>query len=220
MFVFLQIVWSFPTVIFSLLMMMVVLYWLIAATGLIDLDILDGVFGIGAEGADAAGGDGGGLSGVTGPLMRVGLGGIPLTVVFTALVFFSWFLTYFAEYLVLRHLPGNWMHTVLGLGTMIGALVASVFLSGIALRPLRRFFAQLKPLPARPLLGQLAIVRSPTVTASMGSASVEDGGAGLILQVRDDVPDRFKRGDRVVLIEYFAEQNAYRVIGEDEFNGP
>ncbi|WP_217643228.1 hypothetical protein [Lysobacter sp. cf310] len=217
---FLQIVWSFPTVIFSLLMMMVVLYWLIAATGLIDLDILDGVFGIGADGADAAGGDGGGLSGATGPLMRLGLGGIPLTVVFTALVFFSWFLTYFAEYLVLRHLPGNWMHTVLGVATMAGALIASVFLSGIALRPLRRFFAQLKPLPARPLLGQLAIVRSPTVTASMGSASVEDGGAGLILQVRDDVPDRFKRGDRVVLIEYFAEQNAYRVIGEDEFNGP
>lgn len=220
MFVFLQIVWSFPTVIFSLLMLMVVLYWLIAATGLIELDILDGVFGIGAEGADAGMGDGGGLSGVTGPLMRVGLGGVPLTVVFTALIFFSWFLTYFAEYLVLRHLPGNWMHTALGLATMAGALIASVFLSSIALRPLRRFFAQLKPPSARPLLGQIAIVRSPTVTQAMGMASVEDGGAGLILQVRDDTPGRFNRGDRVVLIEYFAESNAYRVIGEDEFNGP
>jgi hypothetical protein len=39
----------------------------------------------------------------------------------------------------------------------------------------------------------------------------------LILQVRADVSGRFVRGDRVVLIEYLEEHNAYRVISGGEF---
>ena len=49
------------------------------------------------------------------------------------------------------------------------------------------------------------------MSLSQGQAEVDDGGAGLILQVRAD-PGVFRRGDRVVLVDYLAAQNAYRVI--------
>lgn len=74
-----------------------------------------------------------------------------------------------------------------------------------------------EPVTQRPLLGRYAEVRSPEITQSHGTAWVDDGGAGLILQVRADVSGRFVRGDRVVLIEYLEEQNAYRVISGGEF---
>jgi hypothetical protein len=48
---------------------------------------------------------------------------------------------------------------------------------------------------------------------------LEDGGAGLILRVRADEALGFKRGDRVVLLEYLAAEHAYRVITEEEFRG-
>ena len=40
----------------------------------------------------------------------------------------------------------------------------------------------------------------------------------LILQVRHATPGLFVRGDRVVLIEYLSEENAYRVISAEEFD--
>ncbi|HLM47211.1 MAG TPA: hypothetical protein VK458_25310, partial [Myxococcaceae bacterium] len=45
--------------------------------------------------------------------------------------------------------------------------------------------------------------------------SFDDGGAGLVLQVRGEGP--LQRGDRIVLIEYLEGQNAYRVVSEQQF---
>jgi len=69
------------------------------------------------------------------------------------------------------------------------------------------------------VLGQTAVVRSGRVTLEHGEAVLENGGAGLILRVRADEARAFKRGDRVVLLEYLEAQHAYRVITEDEFRG-
>lgn len=213
MLVFLEIVLSFPTVVFSLLLAVMVGYWLLAATGLVEIDALDGW--LGADGGDFEGEPGG----VTGPLMRLGLGGLPIMLILTVVFLLAWFICYFTDYLLLRHLPFALVRWGVGLAVLGGAFVAAVLLSAVVLRPLRRFFARLKPLPMRSFIGQSATIRSPTVTVTQGTASVEDGGAGLILQVRDPVPDRFKRGDRVVLIEYLADQNVYRIVAEHEFQG-
>jgi hypothetical protein len=207
---FLQTALSFPTVVFSMLLAAAVAYWLLASLGLLEIDVLDGLFGGDAD-VDA--------ETIAGPLMRYGLGGVPLTLVLTVLIFFSWLLCYFVELLLLRHLPVPMLHWMLGVAVAAGAVVVAAFITGIVLRPARRFFAQLRAAPQKSVLGQSGVVRSPEVTPSQGTATVEDGGAGLILQVRDTRSDRFKRGDRVVLIEYLAEQNAYRIVGEDEFQG-
>lgn len=207
---FLQTVLSFPTVVFSVLLAAAVAYWLVASLGLLEIDVLDGFFGGDAD-VDA--------EAIAGPLMRYGLGGVPLTLVLTVLIFFSWLLCYFTELWLLRHLPFQVLHWAIGVAVAVGALVVAAFATGIVLRPARRFFAQLRAAPQKTVLGQSAQIRSPVVTPTQGTATVEDGGAGLILQVRDTRSDRFKRGDRVVLIEYLAEQNAYRIVGEDEFQG-
>lgn len=224
MFTFLEIALSFPTVVFGVLLAVAVLYWLLAATGLVEIDALDGW--LGADGGDAASDQdfAGEPGGITGPLMRFGLGGVPLTLVFTVLILIAWLLSYFADYLLLRHLPFAPLRWGGGLLVLVGAFIAAVPVTAMALRPVRRFFEKLKPAPTRSLLGMAAIVRSPELNASQGTVSVEDGGAGLVLQARDDargdgMPARFRRGDRVVLIEYLTEQNAYRVVSESDFAG-
>lgn len=213
MLLFLETTLSFPTVVFTMLLAIAVLYWLLAATGLVEIDALDGLLG-----ADMA--DGGGEpAGITGPLLRYGLDGIPITLIFTTLVFVAWLLSYFADLMLIRHLPFAPVRWGAGIAVMVGALLVAVPVTGIALRPLRRVFAKLKPAPMRSFIGMPGVVRSPDVTATHGTATVEDGGAGLVMQVRDDVPGRFKRGDRVVLIEYVADTNIYRIVGDDEFRG-
>ncbi|MNQ46815.1 hypothetical protein D3C85_606410 [compost metagenome] len=62
-------------------------------------------------------------------------------------------------------------------------------------------------------------MRSGTVSPQFGEADLDDQGAGLILRVRADAAQGFKRGDRVVLLQYLEAEHAYRVVSEDEFKG-
>ncbi|HCB44708.1 MAG TPA: hypothetical protein DEP56_16605, partial [Pseudomonas sp.] len=107
----------------------------------------------------------------------------------------------------------------LGLVVIVLALAVAVPVTRLVVAPLRPLFRKALGSTTRSLLGQVVVVRSPLVSDRLGEAVMEDGGAGLILRVRADPALGFKRGDRLVLLEYLEAEHAYRVIGEDEFNG-
>lgn len=202
---FLHIALGFPTMVFSVLLAVAVLYWLLAMFGLIDLDILD--VSLVPEGEALE------LGGLAGLLMKWGLDGVPMTLIATTIVLVGWLLCYFADYFLLRHLPFDSMRHAFGAVALIGALLLAIPSAGALLHPLKPLFHKVKPVSSESLLGRTAIVRSPQVSPSQGQAAVDDGGAGLILQIRADA-GQFKRDDRVVLVEYLEAQNAYRVIAD------
>lgn len=195
---FLQTALTFPTVVYSVLLCVSAAYWLLAATGLADGD---GPFGGDGDAGDAAG-----------MLAKLGLGGVPAMVVATVFSFAAWLGTYFAQLLVLRELPVG-VRVLAGVATMLAMVIPAAAATSLALRPLARTMARLRP--DVPLLGRAGVLITPTLTAEYGQASVDDGGAGLVLQVRSEDP--LQRGDRIVLIEYLEGQNAYRVVSEQQF---
>lgn len=208
---FLQTALTLPTLLYSIVLAVCVLYWLLAATGLVDADGPDGFFG-----SESTGDGDGDASGIAAMLAKLGLSGVPVMIVFTVLALVGWIGTYFAQLLVLQHLP-NTLRALVGIGVAVAMLVPGVFATSLLLRPLSRLLLRLRP-PAEPsILGRVAIVSTPSVDAGYGQATVDDGGAGLVLQVRHAEAGRFKRGDRVVLIEYLGGQHAYRVISEEQF---
>ena len=69
------------------------------------------------------------------------------------------------------------------------------------------------------LLGQVIEIRSSTVTKTKGQAIFEDGGAGLILEVRCDESYQFNRGDKAVILQYDETANCYEIISLKDFNG-
>jgi len=204
---FLHTALTLPTLLYSIVLAVCVLYWLLAATGLVDADGPDGLLG----------GDGDGdASGIAAMLAKLGLSGVPVMIVLTVLAFIGWFGSYFVQLLVLQHLPAT-LRVLVGLGVAVVMLVPGVFVTSLLLRPLSRVLLRLRP-PVEPsILGRVAIVSTPSVDAAYGQATMDDGGAGLVLQIRHPDPARFKRGDRVVLIEYLGDQHAYRVMSEEQF---
>ncbi len=206
---FLQTALAFPTVVYSVLLAVCAVYWLLAATGLADGDAVDALPGDG-DGADA--------SGAAALLAWLGLSGVPVMLVATVLAFTAWFGTYFVHLLVLRDLPEG-VRTAAGAATGLGMLVPAAAATSLALRPVRRAMGRLAPATDASLLGRTGVLVTPTLGADYGQALVDDGGAGLILQVRHDNPNPLTRGDRVVLIEYIEDQNAYRVVPEQQFLG-
>lgn len=208
---FLRITLSFPTNIFGIALAVLVVLWAISAVGILPLDSLEGWALPDIDSIEPEG-----LGGI---LLKLGLGGIPLMVVLTVLALFSWVISYFVQFLLINPIGIGLIRWPLALLAMLAVFVAAVFATSFALRPFRNLMARLAPQDARSVIGMSAVVRSAEVDATRGQVAVEDGGAGLILNARADGDAVFRRGERVVLIEQIADANAYRVVGEDEFNG-
>lgn len=203
---FLAVVFGYPTLPYSIVLAVTVIYWMLAAFGLVD----DGFAEAGS--LDAGAGDAGELPGLSGLLARWGLGGVPVMLVIALLAFLAWTLTYFIHLFVLLPLPPL-LRWGIGSAVLLLAPLPAIPLAAIVLRPLRRFLLRLRPVPQASLLGRVGVVASPRVDAQRGHATVDDGGAGLVLQVRCDI--ELQRGERIVLVEHLAEQHCYRVVRAD-----
>lgn len=196
---------GYPTLVYSIVLAFCTVYWLLAATGLVDMDL---------DGLDAV--ELGETNGLAGMLGRIGLDRLPLMLVVTLVAFIAWFLTYFVHLLLLAHVAG-WLRWLLGSGVVLVTFVMSVFIASAVLRPLRRWLLSQRTPAQQSLLGQLAVVRTPIVSEHAGTADVDNGGAGLILQVRAETGVELQRGDRVVLVEFDAATHAWRVLPETRY---
>ncbi|MFT0212747.1 hypothetical protein VQ643_09020 [Pseudomonas sp. F1_0610] len=214
---FFNTIMQFPVIVLTFLLCIAIVYWLIAALGIVEVDVLD--FDMEIDGV-VQGKLEGALEAFAGLLMRLGLVGIPITLLLTVLFFFAWLVGYFVQLLLLNHLPLGWFVYPIGIVVLIGALFVAMFCTVVICRPLGSFFRKAKSMNSHPtILGRTAVLRSGKVTPSFGEALLEDGGAGLLLKVRAKEPNSFKRGDRVVLIEYIADQHVYYIVSESEFSG-
>lgn len=218
---FYQNISSFPTLIYTILLVVCVIYWAGAVLGFVDLDILD----LDLDGLDTAGGE---LSAdspsatpdvLAGLLLRFGLVGVPVPISFSILVLIGWLLCYYTVHFVFPFVPGSFLKFVAGIPVLLGTLYVSARITSVLIRPLRPLFEKASQETIKHVLGQTAIVRTSRVDNEFGEVNLEDGGAGLILKARTTGDDRFVKGDRVVIYEKLSEQNIYRVISEEEFLG-
>lgn len=199
---------AFPSIIFSGLLIIISFYWLCAAFGLLDIDL----FNIDSElDVDA--------TGFAGWLTKLGLAGIPVTIILTIFILIGWFISYFTNYWIISAIETGFIHYLTGFVALIIISFISLNLTAVCLKPVRKkLVSRNKPKSVHQLVGKLAIVRSANVTENKGEAVLEDGGAGLILQIRAPEQENIKRGDSVVIISYDALTHSYQVVTEDEFH--
>ncbi|HET6433470.1 hypothetical protein [Dyella sp.] len=216
---FLQTCLTFPTVVYSVLLAFCVVYWLLAMTGLFHVDAMDGLLLGDAHAAHGMPGHSDGVDSVAtaGVLARLGLARVPIMIVLTALSFFCWLGTYFVHLALLGHLSQG-LRVLAGIGTLLAVLVPGALLTSLLLRPLSRWLARLQFSANASIIGRVGTVISPQVDAQGGRAAFDDGGAGLILQVRSSAGETLARGERVVLLSHDAQAHTHAVISEAEFN--
>jgi hypothetical protein len=140
----------------------------------------------------------------------LGFGGVPVTVSVSFVVFLSWLLSLaFAHPAknALSALPGALVSG--GLATL--CLAVGLILAGLVVRPLRPMFATQQAPRRAELLGRVCVVSSGRVDGKFGNATIEDGGAGLILHVVCDKANELKRGEQALILAYDATRDAYEV---------
>lgn len=199
--VFFSIISSYPTALFTAWLTISVAYWLITMSGLTG-DLADD-----------------GLGDAAGLLSRLGLGGVPFTIVISLMALWSWLCCYFMVLLAMPLLKGSLGSLLLGSLIAISAFIAGIFLTALTLRPVRRLLNRVggEHVP-KVLAGRTGVIRSNVVNTNQGYASIDDGGAGLILQVRTG-GEELPLGSRIVLIEQLPGSDAWRVVSEHEFRG-
>lgn len=218
---FYQNISSFPTLIYTILLVVCVIYWAGAVLGFVDIDIID----LDLDSLDTSGGDVGADSPhstpdvLAGLLLRFGLVGVPVTISISILVLIGWLLSYYIVHFVFPFVPGSFLKFVAGIPVLLATLYVSARITSVMIRPLRPLFEKATQETVKHVLGQTAIVRTSRVDNEFGEVDLEDGGAGLILKARTTGDDRFAKGDKVVIYEKLSDQNIYRVISEEEFLG-
>ncbi len=200
---FLHNIFTFPTVFYSGLLVLVMLYWLSAVLGFADMDVFDGDVDIDADS---------GAGFIATWLTRFKLDGIPLTITLSFVILGAWMLSFLAVHFLYTLLPEGWVQIAIGFWVLLLAPVVAAIAVSPLLQPLKPLFKKLPEKNADSLLGHYVIVRSSKVTATFGEADLADGGAGLILKIRAAEPNDFQRGDKAMLHSYNAAANTYNVI--------
>jgi len=208
---------SFPVVIFTFLLAIIICYWLLALLGAVDIEMFDLSFEVdldleldGDIGTDIDS-NATGLKGVTGFMLKWGLTGVPVTVVVSILVAFSWLICYVIVSIFYPLIPITLIKTILGCFLLLISFALAIPMTSWIIKPLKKVFITHDAVKKSSLIGSECVIKTGVVTPDFGQATYDDGEAGMIFDVRAEVAEGIKKGDLVVLFEYNEEEGSYLV---------
>jgi hypothetical protein len=174
---------GYPTAFLSVLLLVVVLYWLLAAVGVLGDE--DGAFGF------------------DGALAGLGLDGVPVTVVLSLLTAFSWFACLGGSVLLNGFDLSSPVVIALGLVVLLVALVVGVLLTRLLAWPLRKLFPNPRQSSRNDFIGRPCVIRTGSVTQTFGQAEVTaSDGSSAVVQVRQAGQDLLVAGSTALIFDY------------------
>ncbi|MCP4655523.1 MAG: glycine zipper family protein [bacterium] len=219
---------TMPTAIFSVLLILVILYWLTVIFGALDLELFDGLFeaadGL-AEGA-VEGAMEGAMEGLAetadavterpGCLSQLGFGEVPYSISGSLIIFFAWVFSYGG-----MALAGKIAAVALGgialiLGVALIAVVLAVGATAVALRPISKLVVGEASTVRQDLVGRVCTVTTQSVDEKFGQAEVSDRGAAILIQVRSIEVNVLTRGSKALIFQYDRANEVFQVMPADE----
>lgn len=216
---------QFPTVVFTIVLGIVLVYWLFVLLGALDIDLFGGDVDVdvsgaakgigdvltggakgGAEAFHADGGADGDADADAGGLWHgLGLGDVPVTISVSLIVMISWC----GSLLVMHYLAGTagWQRAIV----LVVAIVIALPIAALLVRPLAPVFAVKEGKSNADYIGHGCTITTGSVDDNFGQATVEDGGTVLVIQVRCGEPGKLARGDKALIIEFDQARQAYVV---------
>jgi hypothetical protein len=208
----LEVASQFPTVIYSTVLGVVVVYWLIGMLGLVDL----GLAGDADLELDVDSDVDVSVGGLTGFMLTFGLTGVPFTLVISIVTLICWLISFYLQFYILNWLPDGWLYYLMGSIASFIIFLISLPLTAIVIRPLKGMFKSVETTLSDHLVGNSATIVTGTVSETFGQARLFKNGAEMLLDVRCDPEHTLKKGDKVLLIEYLTEKYAYIVAPYSE----
>lgn len=189
---------GFPAVLFSFMLVVVVLYWLLVLVGA-DLDLLD---------------DGGAAGG--GVADTLGIGGVPLMIVLSMWITLSWLLAMVGTILLGAFGAGGVVGVLLGVAVLLVATLGGLLGTRLVVVPIRRALPAAAAPTRSDFVGRTCVIRTGTVTETFGQAEItSDDGSSAVIQVRRpaEMSDRgpLRSGSQALIFDYDADREIFWV---------
>jgi Protein of unknown function (DUF1449) len=205
---FLNAITTFPGLIPSILVGVILVFGLIAMAGFLDIHHIgpDWHFDLNHDGhAD-----------IPDVLAVLGFGRMPFFVVVSSIGFFWWFFTVAAQIYLLPFIPilPSWL---VGTLTLIAAFALALPPAAFCIRPLRPIFAR-RVEGIRPIdfVGRHCKILTSGVDEKFGQAEVSvDAGAPHNLRVYASTPNELRRGSSALILYFDAKSQRYEVEAYD-----
>lgn len=204
-----QLLSSFPTAVPTVVLAILLIYWLLSIIGLVDLgDNLELELGhhdlhAGHHDTD--------VHALAGYLVAMGLGGVPLSIAVTALAFFTWLFTALLHEYLLVWVPTVLLQVLLGTGILLLAAALSIPVSAQLIKPLRGLFVKHQARSNSSLVGLNCRIVTQSVDEKFGRAEVRDSGASLNIRVWAQTPNALTRNSDAVILAYDEARQQYEV---------
>lgn len=192
---------SFPTVIFTFLLAVCVLWWL-ASMLFAGLDV-----DVDADGSDGIGG-------------QLGFTAMPLPLALSFLALGGWVTTALLQSAIGSPDDDFRLGVAAAIGVLAAAIVGGLFVVKLMSKPLGRLFATKAAPQRRSTVGSFCKIRTLQVNEGFGHAEVINGptrGALIAVRAKDG---RFTRGDTAQVIDYDEATNSFVIDEIDELVRP
>ncbi len=199
---------AFPTAIYTVLLGVVLVYWLLAILGMVDFESSGIDLDIETH-ADASVDD---LGTIASYVVAFGLHGVPFSIVVSLLVLVGWTLSFLAGVTLLAWVPTDILRWAVGAVVLLVSAALSVVITARIVRPLRGLFVHHTAQSNASLVGKTCKVLTGVVDERQGRAEVAQRGAGINIRVWSPSPNTLKRGDAALITEYDAGSHRYLVI--------
>ncbi len=212
---FAGIISSYPTNIFSIILGVMLVFWIFAILGMFDIDILspeggDDVFDLDVE-LD------GEIPGFVGLLHTLGLTGVPLTLVISVMALIGFVLSYFVSRWVLFPLGSDLLRYLIGTGILAGSTLISIPVTARVIKPLKPLFVKHYAPSKKDYVGHVCVVTSSSVNGEFGIGSVETLGAPIQIDIRTVNGEIYPKGSSLRVAAYDADLDLFEVIGEEKY---
>lgn len=202
---------AYPTAVFTVLLLVVLGYWLLALLGLVDFDSLGGDLELEVRGDI----DGVELGNVASYVVAMGLNGVPFSIVVSLLVLVGWTVSSLAGQWLMPLIPTWPLQLLVGTGVLLASTALSILVTARLIRPMRGLFVTHQAQANASLVGRTCRVMSLSVNERQGHAVVAQRGADLNIRVRADTPNTLTKGSTAYILEYDEGTGRYLIRAED-----
>lgn len=192
----------FPSVVFTLLLGLLTLYWLLVIIRLAPLELFE---------RDSLKEDH-----LASTLVSLGFAGVPATLALTMILTIAAAFTVTIELLLLQRLPLGLIRIPVGVLVLWGALVVASPLAAAFCQALHRGLHRYGPFTRRCLLGQTVIVTERQGEGEWASALLENEPNSTV-KLHSKVDALPQKAERRVLVKYLPDEGAYRSVAEHEY---
>ncbi|MGQ7286644.1 hypothetical protein ACUN7Z_03700 [Vreelandella venusta] len=192
---------QFPTIVFTFLLALIALYWLLVLIRLAPLELFE---------RDSLRDDH-----MASTLVSLGFAGVPATLALSFLVLFASVISLAIELLALRWLSLGMLRVPVGVLVLWIAFAVASPIAAAVCHSLQRVLHRYQPFNRRCLLGATVVV-SERQNDEYASAQLENEPSSAV-KLHCKAGDCPQAGERRVLVKYLASEGAYRSVLEQQY---